>query len=129
MADNMEFEKKADLEDVVGSEEAEGIAMELLHDLKEHNQRMDEHNKRLVSALKISAISFGATVILVVGMFFFGILLFLNQYEFENYSQDGGGYNNINTGEQGDLYNGTEISEEEKEERQSERNDSQEAVK
>ena len=34
MADNMEFEKKADLEDVVGSEEAEGIAMELLHDLK-----------------------------------------------------------------------------------------------
>lgn len=51
--------------------------MELLRDLKEHNQRMDEHNKRLISALKISAISFGATVILVVGMYFFGILFFL----------------------------------------------------
>lgn len=128
MADNMEIEKETDLEDFVENEEAESIAMELLHDLKEHNQRMDEHNKRLVSALKISAISFGATVILVVGMFFFGILFFLNQYEFENYSQDGGSYNNINTGEQGDLYNGAEISEDEKEERQSEGNDSQEAV-
>jgi len=126
MSDNIDLE--TDSENTVVEEEAQGIAMELLHDLKEHNRRMDDHNKRLVSALKMSAISFGATVIIVVGMFFFGMLFFLNQYEFENYSQDGGGYNNINTGEQGDLYNGAEISEDEKEERQSERNDSQEAV-
>lgn len=97
----MEENEILDIEPEKEDIEPEGIAMELLHDLKEHNERMDEHNKRLVSALKISAISFGATVILVVGMFFFGILFFLNQYEFENYSQDGGGYNNINTGEQG----------------------------
>lgn len=125
----MEENEILDIEPEKEDIDPEGIAMDLLHDLKEHNERMDEHNKRLISALKISAISFGATVILVVGMFFFGILFFLNQYEFENYSQDGGGYNNINTGEQGDLYNGAEISEDEKEKRQSERNDSQEAVK
>ena len=108
--------------------EPEGIAMELLHDLKEHNNRMDEHNKRLTSALKTAFITFGATVILIISMFYFGMLHFLNQYEFENYSQDGEGYNNINTGEQGDLYNGTEIPENEKEERQSKGNDTQEAV-
>ena len=124
MEENDILEVEPEKEDI----EPEGIAMELLHDLKDHNERMDEHNKRLISALKISAISFGVTVILVVGMFLFGILFFLSQYEFENYSQDGGGYNNINTGEQGDLYNGAEVSEDEKEERQSERNDSQEAV-
>lgn len=124
----MEENEILDIEPEKEDIEPEGIAMELLHDLKEHNERMDEHNKRLISALKISAISFGATVIIVVGMFFFGILFFLNQYEFENYSQDGGGYNNINTGEQGDLYNGAEVSEDEKEERQSKGNDTQEAV-
>lgn len=89
--------------------EADGITMELLHDLKEHNNRMDEYNKRLTSALKTAFIAFGATVILIIAMFYFGMLHFLNQYEFENYSQDGSGYNNINTGEQGDLYSGTEI--------------------
>lgn len=81
--------------------EADGITMELLHDLKEHNNRMDEYNKRLTSALKTAFIAFGATVILIIAMFYFGMLHFLNQYEFENYSQDGSGYNNINTGEQG----------------------------
>jgi len=108
MSDNIDLE--TDSENTVVEEEAQGIAMELLHDLKEHNRRMDDHNKRLVSALKMSAISFGATVIIVVGMFFFGMLFFLNQYEFENYSHDGGGYENINAGEQYDLYNGSEIS-------------------
>lgn len=124
MGENEILDIEPEKEDI----ESEGIAMELLHDLKEHNSRMDEHNKRLVGALKTAYITFGVTVVLIIAMFYFGILLFLNQYEFENYSQDGGGYNNINTGEQGDLYNGTEVSEDEKEERQSERNDSQEAV-
>lgn len=124
------MEENEILEDDLGKEEVEtdGIAMELLHDLKEHNNRMDEHNKRLTSALKTAFITFGATVILIIAMFYFGMLHFLNQYEFENYSQDGGGYNNINTGEQGDLYNGAEIPENEEKERQGKGNDTQEAV-
>lgn len=45
-----------------------------------------------------------------------GFIWYLNQYDFSSYSQDGNGYNNINTGEQGDVNNGTEIPiEEEKE--------------
>lgn len=108
--------------------EPEGIAMELLRDFKEHSRRMDDHNQRLVGIIKSTIISFSAAVVLIVLIFFGGILLFLNQYEFENYSQDGGGYNNINTGEQGDLYNGTEIPENEEEERQSKGYDTQEAV-
>lgn len=110
--------------DIVGHEddalleemEEEGIAMELLHEFKENNRRMDEHNKRLISALKFAVVSFAVAIILVVIIFFGGHLLFLNQYEFENYSQDGSGYNNINTGTQGDVNNGTEIPSNEKKE-------------
>lgn len=105
MADNMDFEKEADLEDVVEDEEVEGIAMELLRDFKEHNKRMDEHNRRLISMVKTLSISFALTVIVIVAAF----LIYLYQYDFQSYSQDGNGYNNINTGEQGDVYNGTEI--------------------
>lgn len=105
MADNMSFEKETDLKDVVEEEEAEGIAMELLHDFKEHNKRMDEYNKRLISIVKTLSISFALTVIAIVAAF----LIYLYQYDFQSYSQDGNGYNNINTGEQGDVYNGTAI--------------------
>lgn len=54
------MEENEILEDDLGKEEVEtdGIAMELLHDLKEHNNRMDEHNKRLTSALKTAFITF-----------------------------------------------------------------------
>jgi len=38
-----------------------------------------------------------------------GFIWYLNLYDFESYSQDGSGYNNINTGEQGDVINGAEI--------------------
>lgn len=105
MADNMEFEKEMDLEDVVESEDVESIAMELLHDLKEHNQRMDDHNKRLIGIVKTLSISFALAVTTIVAAF----LIYLYQYDFQSYSQDGNGYNNINTGEQGDVYNGTAI--------------------
>jgi len=109
--------------EILGNEEKaedcanEGIAMELLHDFKEHSERMDEHNKRLINVLKASVISFSAVIVLIVGIFFGGILMFLNQYEFESYSQDGSGYNNINTGEQGDVNNGAEIPESKEEKR------------
>ena len=105
MTDNMDFEKETDLEDVVEDEEAEGIAMELLRDFKEHNKRMDEHNKRLISIVKALSISFALAVTAIVSAF----LIYLYQDDFQSYSQDGNGYNNINTGEQGDVYNGTAI--------------------
>lgn len=105
MGDNIDFEKEADLEDIVENEEAEGIAMELLRDFKEHNKRTDEYNKRLISIVKALSISFALAVTAIVAAF----LIYLYQYDFQSYSQDGNGYNNINTGEQGDVYNGTAI--------------------
>lgn len=35
-----------------------------------------------------------------------GFLVYMNQYDFQTYDQDGS-YNNINTGTQGDVNNGT----------------------
>lgn len=101
----MDLEKQADLENVIEDEEAQGIAMELLHEFKENNRRMDEHNKRLIGALKVLGVSFALSVVAIITVFF----VYLYQYDFESYSQDGSGYNNINTGEQGSVYNGTEI--------------------
>lgn len=105
MADNKDLEKEVDLESVVDEEDAQGIAMELLHDFKEHSRRMDEHNKRLIGAIKTLSISFAVAVIVIVSVF----LIYLYQYDFQSYTQDGNGYNNINTGTQGDVINGTEI--------------------
>lgn len=101
----MDLEKQADLENVIEDEEAQGIAMELLHEFKENNRRMDEHNKRLASALKVLVVSFALAVVAIITVFF----VYLYQYDFESYSQDGNGYNNINTGTQGDVNNGTKI--------------------
>lgn len=106
------MEDKEILEDDIEKEcsEPEGIAMELLHDLKEHNERMDEHNKRLISVMKWVSVSFAVSVVAIVAAF----LVYLWQYDFQSYSQDGG-YNNINTGTQGDVNNGAEIPDEETE--------------
>ena len=105
MADNMDLEKDADLEEIVSEEETVGIATELLHEFKENNKRMDEHNKRLISAIKVLSFSFAAAVVAII----VAVFIYLYQYDFQSYNQDGDGYNNINTGEQGDVYNGTEV--------------------
>lgn len=82
--------------------EEKSLAMELLEELK-------RQNKRLVVALFV-VITLWATTI-------GGFVWYLNQYEFESYTQDGSGYNNINTGTQGDVNNGTEIPSTQEEER------------
>lgn len=107
MADNMDLKRNIELEEVVAEEEveAEGITMELLREFKENNKRMDGHNKRLISAIKTLSISFALAVVAII----VAIFIYLYQYDFESYSQDGSGYNNINTGTQGDVNNGTEI--------------------
>ena len=106
MGENEILDIETEKEDV----ESDGITMELLHDLKEHNERMDEHNKRLISVMKWVSVSFAVSVVAIVAAF----LVYLWQYDFQSYSQDGG-YNNINTGTQGDVNNGAEIPDEETE--------------
>lgn len=84
-----------DLENEVKEEnEKIPLAVEILRELKEQNRRL----MRVVYALLV-------TVVLIVG----GFLVYMYQYDYSSYSQDGSGYNNINTGEQGDVNNGTEI--------------------
>lgn len=83
-------------------EEKEVFVLELLSEIK-------MQSKRWMIAFFVVIALWAATIS--------GFVLFLNQYEFESYSQDGSGYNNINTGEQGDVVNGAEIPENEQEER------------
>lgn len=105
MANNTEFEKGPSIEDIVDEEETEGIAIELLREFKENNKRMDAYNKKLIGTIKVMSISFALAIVAIIAVIF----IYLYQYDFESYSQDGSGYNNINTGTQGDVNNGTEI--------------------
>lgn len=79
-----------------------GLAMELLAEVKKQSQRW------MIAFFVVLGL-WAATIA--------GFVLFLNQYEFESYVQDGSGYNNINTGEQGNVINGAEIPQDEEEER------------
>lgn len=89
-------------DNVKEKEEKEVFVLELLSEIK-------RQSKRWMIAFFVVLALWAATIA--------GFVLFLNQYEFESYTQDGSGYNNINTGEQGDVVNGAEIPENEKEER------------
>lgn len=110
MDDNNNLENNIELEENTDEEETEGIAMELLHEL-------NESNKRIARILKTTVLSFAISVVLVVSAFLGVFLYFVHNFEFESYTQDGEGYNNINTGEQGDVINGAEIPENQEKER------------
>ena len=84
-----------------GTNEKDIYAFELLGEIK-------KQSKRWMFAFFAVLVLWSATIA--------GFVIFLNQYEFESYTQDGSGYNNINTGEQGDVNNGAEIQKNEKEE-------------
>lgn len=79
-----------------------GIAMELLEEIK-------LQSKRWMIAFFVVLGLWAATI--------FGFGIFISQYEVESYEQDGNGYNNINTGEQGDVINGAEIPDSKEKER------------
>ncbi|MCM1327761.1 MAG: hypothetical protein NC243_11250 [Lachnoclostridium sp.] len=79
-----------------------GLAMEMLAEIK-------AQSKRWMIAFFVVLALWACTI--------GGFVWFLNQYEFESYTQDGNGYNNINTGEQGDVINGTEVPQSIQEER------------
>lgn len=95
-----EFEQ--DMKAVEEVDKPDGIALELLKELKEQNDRMNKIAKGLIIA-----------IVLIVG----GFLLFMFQYDFGSYTQDGDGYNNINTGTQGDVNNGADLKTTETQER------------
>lgn len=110
MSDNENLEKNNDLEENIIEKEPEGITMELLHEL-------NENNKRIAGMLKTAIWSFAISTVLIIAIFLGVFSYFVHNFEFESYSQDGNGYNNINTGTQGDVINGTEIPESQEEER------------
>lgn len=63
----------------------------------------------LIKATRLILVLWFLSVIVIVS----GFLVYLNQYEFVSeeitYTQDGEGYNNINTGTQGDVVNGADL--------------------
>lgn len=77
-------------------EDINNLAMDLLQDYK-------LNFKRGFALLIIVLILWTATI--------FGFVWYLNQYDFVSYTQDGSGYNNINTRVEGSVYNnnGTEV--------------------
>lgn len=82
-------------------EKPEGLAMELLHELKEQNDKADKHNKRLVA------------IIIILIMIVTGISIY-HEYKWSSYdavvvdSKDGGNANYI--GRDGDVHNGESSS-------------------
>lgn len=49
-------------------------------------------------------------LIIVLSFSIYLFLSFINSYDFVGYEQDGDGINNINTGQQGDVVNGSKIT-------------------
>lgn len=95
MAENINIQEKENFSE-------KSLAMELLKEVQIQSKRW------MIAFIAVLIMWF-----LTIG----GFVWYLNQYDFVSYSQDGGGYNNINTGEQGDVINGAEIPDKEKEER------------
>ncbi|MBD5543716.1 MAG: hypothetical protein HDR01_05615 [Lachnospiraceae bacterium] len=83
-------------------EEKEVFVLELLSEIK-------RQSKRWMIAFFVVLALWAATIA--------GFVLFLNQYEFESYTQDGEGQNYINRDVGGDVYNGAEVPEDEQKER------------
>ena len=58
---------------------------------------------KLITVLITLIICFGITIYLFIS--------FINSYDYVEYNQDGEGFNNINSGYQGDVVNGSKITE------------------
>lgn len=90
-----------DLKMIEEIEKPQGLAMELLHELKEQNNKFDRHNKRLI------------TIIIILIMIVTGISVY-HEYLWSSYdavvvdSKDGGNANYI--GRDGDVHNGESSS-------------------
>ncbi len=73
--------------------EEQSFAMQMLKEYKKNGQRW-----------------FGIAIaeLIVILLIFTGIFAFFWTSDIESYTQDSAGYNNINTGTQGDVINGSE---------------------
>lgn len=84
------------------NKEEQSLSLEIFKEIK-------LQSKRCMIALLVVIAMWAATI--------GGFIWYLYQYDFASYTQDGSGYNNINTGTQGDVNNGTEIPNTQEEER------------
>lgn len=82
--------KEGQTGDINKSENINSLAMDLLKDYK--------LNFKLVFALLVTVLFLWMATIV-------GFVWYLNQYDFVSYTQDGSGYNNINTRVEGSVYN------------------------
>lgn len=78
----MDNETREIVEDFNNSVKPDGLALELLKELKEQNDRMDEHNKRLIITNR-----FLIAVVLVMVLSF---LFYLSRYDEVVVDSDGG---------------------------------------
>lgn len=89
----------------------ERVKDQTIAELKEEVENVKEDKKMLFKGMM-------AAIILCVIMLI-GFLVYEAQYDTYSYQQDGAGFNNINTGEQGDVF-GSEDAYQAQEERQAE---------
>lgn len=98
----MDSETHEIVEDFKDSVRPDGLALELLKELKEQNDRMDKHNKRLICANKVSTI--------VIAVLVLAFLFYLSRYDEIVVDSNGGGYASY-IGNDGDVNNyGTNYS-------------------
>lgn len=66
------------------------------------------YEKEMTHKISIIKMLIGAvfTLVLLFALTLFMFMKVINQYEYSDYTQDGNGQNNINTGTQGDITNG-----------------------
>lgn len=83
MTDNKDLKKNINSEEIA-DEENEGIAMEILKELKRQNQRLTDSNKRLTNIIGW----FMALIALIIA----GFLVYLYQYDFSGSIQQNGVY-------------------------------------
>lgn len=80
--------------------EEKSLAMELLIDYKKQ--------------FKITVAVLSSIIVILLSIIIYDAYID-SKFETIEYTQDGEGYNNINTGTQGDVLNGTEATDQEKE--------------
>lgn len=64
-----------------------------------------EHKNSIIKML----FSIIVCLAIIIGISIYMFMMFLNNFEFTTYNQDGNGLNNINTGTQGDVVNESTI--------------------
>lgn len=96
--------KENSMEDNINTELAKGVAQEAVKEIKEERSFAMEllADYKLITK-RLYHIIVG--LIITIGIIVVSFLLYLNQYDYVSYDQDGSGYNNVNTEIQGSVHN------------------------